>query len=227
MAWIEKPDGNRYWFPETLPESTDSYNTQQLGKSYLTKDNTVRVHPGWKYDNGAVLDDEYLLYNEEWKLIIDNYPDSTGKVVIKNPTNDWITSDDGSTVTITYKVYTIISKIDESADNIQQIYVLPQEEWIYDDIDMTVEKQYNVSYYTDSELESVKLTTLRLERAKMLAQCDWVVVKSMETGVGISTDILEYRQTLRDLPENINLNSHSLSDIKTHKMFPNKPLSLI
>lgn len=41
---------------------------------------------------------------------------------------------------------------------------------------------------------------LREERDKRLQACDWVVVKSMETGVPVAQAWLDYRQALRDLP---------------------------
>ena len=40
---------------------------------------------------------------------------------------------------------------------------------------------------------------IRSERIRLLSECDWVVVKSQETGVGISTAWTEYRQALRDI----------------------------
>lgn len=41
---------------------------------------------------------------------------------------------------------------------------------------------------------------LRVERDKLLTETDWVSTKSIDTGVGISTDWKTYRQSLRDLP---------------------------
>ena len=59
---------------------------------------------------------------------------------------------------------------------------------------------------TISELEAVKLELtkdyLRSNRNKLLAESDWIVTKSLETGVGVSTDWKNYRQALRDLPAN-------------------------
>ena len=59
---------------------------------------------------------------------------------------------------------------------------------------------------TISELEAIKLELtkdyLRSNRNKLLAESDWIVTKSLETGVGVSTDWKNYRQALRDLPAN-------------------------
>ena len=43
---------------------------------------------------------------------------------------------------------------------------------------------------------------LRQERDRRLTACDYVVVKSIETGGPVSQEWLDYRQALRDLPNN-------------------------
>ena len=48
------------------------------------------------------------------------------------------------------------------------------------------------------------LMILRVDRNQKLKDCDWVVTKSNETGVGIATNWKTYRQALRDLPANSN-----------------------
>ena len=48
------------------------------------------------------------------------------------------------------------------------------------------------------------LMILRVYRNEKLKDCDWVVTKSNETGVGIATNWKTYRQSLRDLPANSN-----------------------
>ena len=48
------------------------------------------------------------------------------------------------------------------------------------------------------------LMILRVDRNQKLKDCDWVVTKSNETGVGISTNWKTYRQALRDLAANSN-----------------------
>jgi hypothetical protein len=52
-----------------------------------------------------------------------------------------------------------------------------------------------------AELEAAQpLEDLRIERNKRLAECDWIAVRSQETGAAIPADWLAYRQALRDLP---------------------------
>ena len=41
---------------------------------------------------------------------------------------------------------------------------------------------------------------VRASRDAKLAECDWLVIKAMETGVALSTDWAAYRQALRDVP---------------------------
>jgi hypothetical protein len=41
---------------------------------------------------------------------------------------------------------------------------------------------------------------VRSSRDAKLAECDWVVIKSVETGVALAADWAAYRQALRDLP---------------------------
>ena len=41
---------------------------------------------------------------------------------------------------------------------------------------------------------------LREERNQLLSETDWIVTRSIETGVAISNDWKTYRQALRDLP---------------------------
>ncbi len=52
-----------------------------------------------------------------------------------------------------------------------------------------------------TELKNAEpMRLLRVERNRLLAETDWVSTKSIDTGVGISTDWKTYRQSLRDLP---------------------------
>ena len=101
--WTEGTQGNRYWIPDTFPESTIEYNNSQLLKVYKTR-HGVRPNPDWKYDNGALVDDEYLFQNEGWKLIIDKPPiyDSMFEVLEKNDEQFW--NIDEKTVEVSYNV---------------------------------------------------------------------------------------------------------------------------
>ena len=44
-------------------------------------------------------------------------------------------------------------------------------------------------------------TNARTQRDKLLGECDWVVIKAMESGQAIHSDWAAYRQALRDLPQ--------------------------
>ena len=52
-----------------------------------------------------------------------------------------------------------------------------------------------------SELDAAEaMRLLREERNVLLSETDWIVTKSVETGVAMSNDWKTYRQALRDLP---------------------------
>ena len=52
-----------------------------------------------------------------------------------------------------------------------------------------------------SELDAAEaMRLLREERNVLLSETDWMVTKSVETGVAMSNDWKTYRQALRDLP---------------------------
>ena len=52
-----------------------------------------------------------------------------------------------------------------------------------------------------TELDSAEaMRLLREERNQLLSETDWMVTRSIETGVAMSNDWKTYRQALRDLP---------------------------
>jgi len=52
------------------------------------------------------------------------------------------------------------------------------------------------------ELKAVEpMRLLRIERDKLLAECDWVTIRSYNQGVPVPEEWVEYCQALRDLPE--------------------------
>ena len=61
-------------------------------------------------------------------------------------------------------------------------------------------------------------SSLRRDRDKLLAECDWVIAKASESGTSVSDSWKTYRQALRDLPAQYN-NSSVLGDIT----WPTKP----
>jgi hypothetical protein len=90
MPWItddtSKNEIYKYWLPDTLPEPTLEYTQQQGIKKYLTPDNQERSHPGWYFDNKALVSDDYLFFNEGWRRLIDESPTETKeyKVVLED-----------------------------------------------------------------------------------------------------------------------------------------------
>ena len=101
MPWIIENDKD-YWMPEAIPESTEEYNENQKRKKYLTNLGTERIHPGWHYDNGALVDDEYIFQNEGWKLIIDSPPqEELFKRVVRDEVDLYLEIDE-KTVEINY-----------------------------------------------------------------------------------------------------------------------------
>jgi hypothetical protein len=49
---------------------------------------------------------------------------------------------------------------------------------------------------------------LSRERDKLLAETDWMVIKAQETGVPVPQAWKDYRQALRDLPNNTTIVLH-------------------
>jgi hypothetical protein len=101
MGIISEKD-TTYWMPDFIPESSNEYNQNQKQKRYLTNLDTERVHPGWHYDNGALVDDEYLFQNEGWRLILDSPPqEELFKRVVRDEVDPYLEIDD-KTVEINY-----------------------------------------------------------------------------------------------------------------------------
>ena len=63
---------------------------------------------------------------------------------------------------------------------------------------VTVTKAEQEAEYTARKAEE-KATAIRIERDKLLAESDWMVIKAAETGVALATEWATYRQALRDV----------------------------
>ena len=61
-------------------------------------------------------------------------------------------------------------------------------------------EEHNARQPTDAKLLSHKWESIRSQRNNLLAQSDWVVTKALETGVAVTDDWKNYRQALRDVP---------------------------
>lgn len=115
--WITSNQEKKYWIPDNFPEPIEEYNVSQSLKEYMTQTGR-RTHPGWKYDNGALVDDEYLFYNENWKLLVDIPPvyNSETHVLQKKSEEDWDNFE--KEVAITYHIRE--KTIDEVSDSISK-----------------------------------------------------------------------------------------------------------
>ena len=66
-------------------------------------------------------------------------------------------------------------------------------------------KAYSVKVETTSAdeitvLNTAKWSEIRFARNELLKQTDWRAIRASETGVAMSTEWLDYRKSLRDLP---------------------------
>lgn len=55
----------------------------------------------------------------------------------------------------------------------------------------------------DTRQQNKRYDAIRVTRDKMLTHTDWKVVQELETSGSVSTDVSNWRQTLRDLPNNV------------------------
>ena len=224
--WVETSE-KRYWFPDELPEKTDEWNKTQERKRYLTNYNSSRMHPRWLYDNGAFVDDDYLYHNEGWRYITNwnDVPTSNdNEFYIKNPESEWAISDDDKTVAVTWKTYRVIDPTFDDEDTIQLKVPREDTEWTYDHDALTVTKTYDITRYDAATLETEKWNVLRGTRDLLIKNTDWIIIQGTERGVGISTAIREYRQTLRDLPSTIDdITIYTRAEIATRDFYPEEP----
>lgn len=49
--------------------------------------------------------------------------------------------------------------------------------------------------------DAMDAASVRFKRNELLSDCDWVVVKSLETSTPVPQDWATYRQALRDIPQ--------------------------
>lgn len=63
----------------------------------------------------------------------------------------------------------------------------------------TTAAEQEAAYKAQKDAEFAK--SARDSRDTLLAECDWVVVKSLESGQAVPTEWANYRQALRDLPQ--------------------------
>jgi len=210
MINIQQENENiTYWIPNNLPENTEEYNNSQRIKQYYLPDGKIRTHPGWFYDNQALVCDDYLFYNEGWKLYINNYSIiqvnlSSNKKVILNSENEWIVTE--KTVCPTFEVYELSEELKPNILFSQTIIRNPENEWILDKINKIAKITWIVKNLTEEEIsrkEVLEWRDLRENRNKLLEESDIFVIKSYEKSTPVHEDIKIYRQQLRDLPSTI------------------------
>ena len=71
-------------------------------------------------------------------------------------------------------------------------------EWLDSSTTKPTESELNTKVAELDAAEPMRL--LREERNQLLSETDWMVTRSIETGVAMSNDWKTYRQALRDLP---------------------------
>jgi hypothetical protein len=70
----------------------------------------------------------------------------------------------------------------------------------------TIKVTYTLVDFTEEEVAQYteqKWERLRMMRDNRLQQTDWVIVRAMEENLVVSTEVITYRQALRDFPETI------------------------
>jgi hypothetical protein len=77
----------------------------------------------------------------------------------------------------------------------------PAADTVYEEVDVD-EVELRTHKWLKSRYDSEEWTTLRVKRDELLAETDWVVVKSQEAGEAVPAAWTTYRQALRDLPSN-------------------------
>lgn len=193
-----------YWFPEVLPENSEEYNKLQLQKLYLTPDNKQKAHPNWHYENGALVDDEYLFQNEGWKIVINTPPVNTeGNVDIEmNDPKKW--RHEEKIVYPTYTYREIVDNRPQLDESIFNIIKNPSYEWERTDDEVII--TYNVTDKTEEQkqqyLEGV-WKEIRRKRNELLQNTDHYIMISNEQNKILHEDFINYRQLLRDLPNNL------------------------
>ena len=84
-------------------------------------------------------------------------------------------------------------------------------EWLDSGQTKPTETEINNKIIELDNAEAMRL--LRIERNKRLTECDWVITKANETDIPAPLPWKEYRQRLRDLPNNANPKLHELYEL--------------
>lgn len=220
------------WFPDNIPIISKTYNTNQSKKKYLTLENILRFHPGWTYDNKSYVDDDYLFYNEGWRLIIDEKPtqvDPYGntrninlisyelyypnfyeislenrKVCEENSIEDWIHTE--KTAEITYSIFNLIDDYPYTVDEFEfNIQINKVSDWDKSE-DGKIVSTYAITPKTEEQKDifvSHIWQDIRHKRNNLLTKSDHYTIIAFENGKTLHSDFIQYRQSLRDFPNTI------------------------
>jgi hypothetical protein len=218
MGWITE-DNKTYWLPDELPEATDEWKSQQEAKQYLTPKGEIKSHPKWFYGNEALVDDDYLFYNEQWKLVVDNHPeDEEGYIINQLPQEEWLQEE--KTVSKVYKKYKIVEKTKPVETFETEISL----DYTYSDTKFTATQNWIVKNLSEEEIankEESYFERLRRERNQLLADTDYIVSRAFEQNLVLTEEFKDYRQELRDLPQNANIR-----EVNFETVFPSVPTNL-
>lgn len=197
-----------YWMPESLPSPTEEYQNLQRSKKYLTPEGEEKFHPNWTYENTSLVDDEYLLKNEGWKLLIDNYPsevDDEDHRIERLPMTEWLHTT--NSVIVKYDIYQIREAAYPNSLPFDKTYIIDeQDKWTVDKVNKIITKTFTIVPLNSEELENKKSCTwasLREHRNRRLHETDVIILKGIENGKTISEELKIYRQALRDYPATI------------------------
>ena len=95
-------------------------------------------------------------------------------------------------------------------------------EWLDSGVTIPTESELNTKVAELDAAEPMRL--LREERNQLLSETDWMVTRSIETGVAMSNDWKTYRQALRDLPASSSPSLDEYYDLDlTSVTWPTKP----
>ncbi len=218
MSWITE-DNKTYWLPDELPEPTEEWKSQQEAKQYVTPKGEIKSHPKWFYGNESLVDDDYLFYNEEWKLLVDTPPEELeGYKVIQCSQEEWNATE--KTVEKTYKVYKIVSKTKPTETFETEVSL----DYTYDDVKLTATETWTVRNLSAEEVTSKEesyFERLRRERNQLLADTDYVITKAFEQDLVLTQEFKDYRQELRDLPQTVNIR-----EVNFDTVYPSVPADL-
>lgn len=92
-------------------------------------------------------------------------------------------------------LYNVVYQEAYTLDQTEGLWVITQQEW-----------DSELSVYDARQVQK-RIEVLRSIRDQILSASDWVVVKSSETGIALSDSFKAWRQSLRDLPSQVDFPS--------------------